>query len=272
MPLIFHEVNSWLSRILFRTADLSAVKKYFTDQCTKIMNGNVSIQDFCFSKAVKMGTYSGASLPPGAQISLMKMRQDARAEPQYGERVPYVVIAGARGSRLVDRCVAPEVMLGSDEIFLDAEYYITKNLIPPLERILNLVGANVRQWYDEMPKVVQMQTIISTRKKTLHSYLKSSLCVVCRREKAANGGMYLLMFFDLQRFGADLFRYMRGMPKRSNEKLLCCSKSVPGTRTSAEQARVNLPIMYENCLDGGDWMYIDRLRGIFLKSKSCWRR
>jgi DNA polymerase zeta len=39
------------------------------------------------------------------------MLNDPRAEPQYGERVPYVVRAGAPGARLVDRVVSPEEML-----------------------------------------------------------------------------------------------------------------------------------------------------------------
>lgn len=33
------------------------------------------------------------------------------AEPQYGERVPYVIIRGEPGSRLVDRAVPPEELL-----------------------------------------------------------------------------------------------------------------------------------------------------------------
>jgi len=39
------------------------------------------------------------------------MVDDPRAEPQYGERVPYVVRAGAPGMRLTDRVVSPEEML-----------------------------------------------------------------------------------------------------------------------------------------------------------------
>jgi DNA polymerase zeta len=49
--------------------------------------------------------------PPGAIISARKMVDDPRAEPQYGERVPYVVTAGPPGSRLIDRVVSPEEML-----------------------------------------------------------------------------------------------------------------------------------------------------------------
>jgi len=180
-------------KILFRTADLSEVKRYFQEQCMKIMSGRVSIQDFLFAKEVKLGTYSDRGPPPpGALIATKRMLADPRTEPQYGERIPYVVITGAPGARLMDRCVSPEMLLQNDHIEIDSEYYISKNLIPPLERIFNLVGANVRQWYDEMPKVQRMRNIAvplskpdpaggaSNMKKTLESYMKSSTCLVCR--------------------------------------------------------------------------------------------
>lgn len=182
-------------KLLFRTADLSQVKSYFQRQCSKIMQGRVSIQDFCFAREVRLGTYSErGTLPAGAMISTKRMLEDPRLEPQYGERVPYVVVTGAPGSRLIDRCVAPETLLHDAQLDLDAEYYITKNLIPPLERIFNLVGANVRQWYDEMPKVQRIRRVdasstsalsrsnreVGISKKTLESYMRSSLCIICR--------------------------------------------------------------------------------------------
>lgn len=178
-------------KLLFETADLSQVKAYFQSQCDKIMRGQVSVQDFCFAREVRLGSYSDKGPPPpGALISTRRMLEDARAEPQYGERVPYVVISGAPGARLIDRCVAPEDLLASDHCTLDAEYYITKNLIPPLERIFNLVGANVRGWYDEMPKVQRIRRVAAPdsleggagkkkKKFTLESYLRSASCVVC---------------------------------------------------------------------------------------------
>ncbi|KAF1841784.1 DNA polymeras-like protein zeta catalytic subunit [Cucurbitaria berberidis CBS 394.84] len=186
-------------KILFRTSDLSQVKRYFQEQCAKIMEGRISLQDFLFAKEVKLGTYSDRGQPPpGALIATKRMLADPRTEPQYGERIPYVVITGAPGARLIDRCVSPETLLQNDHLELDAEYYISKNLIPPLERIFNLVGANVRQWYDEMPKTQRIRNItlpITARqeagnllasggtvslKKTLESYMKSSACIVCR--------------------------------------------------------------------------------------------
>ncbi|KAL1622191.1 DNA polymerase zeta [Diplodia seriata] len=178
-------------KLLFRTQDLSQVKRYFQAQCRKIMDGRVSIQDFLFAREVKLGTYADKGPgPPGALIATKRMLADHRAEPQYGERLPYVVVTGAPGARLVDRCVDPERLLADDQLELDAEYYISKNLIPPLERIFNLVGANVRAWYDEMPKVQRVRNVAAglnaagggggAVKKTLENYMRSSSCFICR--------------------------------------------------------------------------------------------
>lgn len=187
-------------KILFQTSDLSQVKDYFQKQCEKIMRGSVSIQDFCFAREVRLGTYSSRGPPPpGALISTRRMLLDARAEPQYGERVRYVVVAGAPGARLIDRCVAPEELLNDDHAELDSEYYISKNIIPPLERIFNLLGASVRSWYDEMPKFQRIRRVANNeqpqgqlkesglKKKTLESYMKSSACLACG-EKADSSG------------------------------------------------------------------------------------
>ncbi|KAI1343347.1 DNA polymerase family B [Xylariaceae sp. FL0016] len=181
-------------KLLFETADLSQVKSYFQRQCTKIMRGAVSIQDFCFAREVKLGAYSDRGPPPpGALISTKRMLEDARAEPQYGERVPYVVVSGAPGARLIDRCVAPEELLSNPHFQLDAEYYILKNIIPPLERIFNLMGANVRGWYDEMPRVQRIHRVHAagglSAKKTLESYMKAAACLVCNAKTQNEGSV-----------------------------------------------------------------------------------
>ncbi|KAK4183761.1 putative DNA polymerase zeta catalytic subunit [Podospora australis] len=153
-------------RLLFETADLSQVKAYFQSQCTKITHGSVSVQDFCFAREVKMGTYRAKGPgPAGAVVATKRMAEDARAEAHYGERIPYVVVTGSPGARLIDRCVSPEEFLATPDAELDAEYYITKNIMPPLARIFHLVGADVRSWYDELPKV---QHALRQNEKTSH--------------------------------------------------------------------------------------------------------
>lgn len=39
------------------------------------------------------------------------MVEDSNDEPQYGDRIPYVIIRGEPNARLVDRAVSPEKAL-----------------------------------------------------------------------------------------------------------------------------------------------------------------
>ncbi|KZT52402.1 hypothetical protein CALCODRAFT_520743 [Calocera cornea HHB12733] len=182
-------------RILFNTQDLSEVKDYCRRQWSKILEGRLPIQEYIIAKEVRLGSYSeGVAPPPGAAVAALKAVEDPQAEAQYGERVPYVIIRG-EGRRLVDRAVSPDVLLRNREQRIDPIYYITRQLIPPLERIFNLVGADVQSWYDEMPKKLRAdraQSIISIPgqekegqmlkapgNRTIERHFRSNLCLVC---------------------------------------------------------------------------------------------
>ncbi|KAF8132341.1 hypothetical protein EV363DRAFT_1583317 [Boletus edulis] len=142
-------------KILFRTQDLSEVKNYCYKTWSKILRNRISLQDFIFAKEVRMGTYSDkVPPPPGVAVAARRILQDENDEPQYGERVPYVIVRGDPHTRLVEKAITPGEFLANRKLRIDASYYITRVLIPPLERIFNLVGADVRAWYDEMPKTI----------------------------------------------------------------------------------------------------------------------
>ncbi|GBE80756.1 DNA polymerase zeta catalytic subunit [Sparassis crispa] len=181
-------------KILFRTQDLSRVKEYCCRSWSRILENKISIQDFIFAKEVRMGTYSDkVPPPPGATVAARRMLEDPNDEPQYGDRIPYVIIRGEPNSRLVDRAVAPEELFDNSQKALDAAYYISRVLIPPLERIFNLVGADVRSWYDDMPKTLRADQLdpllLSPRKAKpnvvasnaikIDGHFQSSQCLLC---------------------------------------------------------------------------------------------
>ncbi|ORX46984.1 DNA/RNA polymerase [Hesseltinella vesiculosa] len=174
-------------KIFFRTQDLSEVKKYLYDQWAKILSNRMSPQDFIIAKEVRLGSYR--SLPHGAQVAHTDMSTDPRAEPQYGERVPYVVVYRGPNARLKDRVMKPEALLQNPSLRLDGEYYIRKQIIPPLERVFQLVGADIRSWYEEMPRsqkamalsIAQTTNIQEGAVNRIDRYYASSYCLVCRK-------------------------------------------------------------------------------------------
>ncbi|KAJ3512433.1 hypothetical protein NLJ89_g3521 [Agrocybe chaxingu] len=101
--------------------------------------------------------------PPGVMVAARRAAVDPHDEPQYGDRIPYVIAQSTTGVRLVDRAMDPLEFVNNSQIQLDAMYYITRVLIPPLERIFNLMGADVKQWFNEIPRI-SVPELVSPRK------------------------------------------------------------------------------------------------------------
>ncbi|AGO09891.1 AaceriAAL099Cp [[Ashbya] aceris (nom. inval.)] len=178
--------------ILFRTKDLSQLKTYIVSQFRKIMTGSVPIGDFCFSREVRLGSYKNeASAPPAAQVAKRMMENDIMAEPQYRERISYVVAKSRPGTLLADRCIAPQDFLADPRLELDAVYYITKTLIPPLNRLFQTVDLDLFEWYHEMPRPSTFKQIGSIASDTLHHVLKSNRCLCCKREATTKDDLQL---------------------------------------------------------------------------------
>lgn len=83
------------------------------------------------------------------------MQIDRRAEPRRGERVPYLVINGQPGLPLIRLVRSPHEYLKNEALKINAIYYITKVLIPPINRCLLLIGADANQWFTDLPRKTQ---------------------------------------------------------------------------------------------------------------------
>lgn len=92
-------INSASTAVLL----VAQVKDYVERQWTKILSGRVSLADFVFAKEVRLGTYRAANglVPPAAMVASKALATDPRAEPRYGERVPYVIVHGEPGVSLL---------------------------------------------------------------------------------------------------------------------------------------------------------------------------
>jgi DNA polymerase zeta len=160
--------------ILFDTKDITILKEYLTGEFAKVINQKVNIKDFMFAKEVRVGTYKNEKyIPAGARMAMKRALDDHRLEPQYKERVLYVVRKGHSKEILRDRCVSPSDFI-ENNMQLDSEYYINKVLIPPLERVLNLLGVDVRSWVKTIPQSISYKGI-----DTVLTNVKVNSCLAC---------------------------------------------------------------------------------------------
>ena len=152
----------------------------------KIHQGKVSLQDFCFAREVRLGSYkSEKTAPPGAVVAARQAANDHRATAQYRERVPYVVARGTMGQILRERCISPEEFLSDETLELDSDYYIEKTLVPPLSRLFNILGVNVADWAFE---VARNQNAPAHRDlKSIERVLLNVSCINCGSETSTGG-------------------------------------------------------------------------------------
>jgi len=141
----------------------------------------VSIKDFVFAKEVRLGSYSDkVAPPPAALVATKRLKQDPRAEPRYGERIPYIVICGSPQSRLMDLVISPQLLLQNPKLRLNSQYYIHKQIIPSLERIFNLIGVDLKLWFNEMPRIrPNTLNIVKEKKVTIEDYYTGGHCNIC---------------------------------------------------------------------------------------------
>ncbi|XP_017436158.1 DNA polymerase zeta catalytic subunit isoform X3 [Vigna angularis] len=176
-------------RLFFQQKDLLEVKTYLQRQWKRILSGKFCLKDFIFAKEVRLGTYSArmSSLPPAAIVATKAMTVDRRAEPRYAERIPYVVIHGEPGARLVDMVVDPLEVLAIDSPYrINDLYYINKQIIPALQRVFGLVAADLNHWFSEMPRPTREASakhkLTSNSHRTrIDYYYLSKHCVLCGR-------------------------------------------------------------------------------------------
>ncbi|KAL2345686.1 hypothetical protein Fmac_006971 [Flemingia macrophylla] len=176
-------------RVFFEHYNLLEVKIYLQRQWKRILSGRFCLKDFIFAKEVRLGTYSAriSSLPPAAIVATKAMRVDPRSEPRYAERIPYVVIHGEPGARLVDMVVDPLEVLAIDSPFrINDLYYINKQIIPALQRVFGLAGADLNHWFLEMPRPIREASGKHTLTTNFHRtridyYYLSKHCVLCDR-------------------------------------------------------------------------------------------
>ncbi|XP_058825625.1 DNA polymerase zeta catalytic subunit [Topomyia yanbarensis] len=177
-------------RILFETRDVSKVKEYTCRQFTKILEGRVNLQDFIFAKEFrgKEGYKPGACVP-ALELSRRWKLDDPRREPRRGERVPYVIISGPPLVPLIRLVRSPDELLADSGLKINANYYISKAIIPPLNRCLLLIGADVNQWYNDLPRKFLMlhntagkgsslaSELQVPKKSTISQYFSTTSCV-----------------------------------------------------------------------------------------------
>ncbi|XP_023293724.2 DNA polymerase zeta catalytic subunit isoform X1 [Lucilia cuprina] len=183
-------------RILFETTDVSQVKHYVCRQFTKLLSGRANLQDLIFAKEFRgLNGYRPTACVPALELTRKWIQSDPRRIPRRGERVLFIITNGPPGVPLIRLVRHPHEVLSDEGLKINAVYYITKAIIPPLNRCLLLIGADVSEWFANLPRKILLTPALSTaseiiscpnpksKKSTISQFFSTTNCIVdCGRQ------------------------------------------------------------------------------------------
>lgn len=242
-------------RILFETKDVSLVKSYVCRQFTKLLSGKANIQDLIFAKEFRgINGYKPIACVPALEMTRNWVRIDPRRIPRRGERVPFIVTNGPPGLPLIKLVRHPSEVLANDGLIINAMYYITKAIIPPLNRCLLLIGADVNEWFAVLPRklfathinpVASEKVAVvnpSGKKSTISQYFNSTNCITeCGRQ--TKQGICEECLKDSQKVVVSIFEKMSTI-ERSCESIKEICRSCCQRKDNISCQSLVCPVLY----------------------------
>ncbi|CAF3084938.1 unnamed protein product [Rotaria sp. Silwood2] len=152
--LIVSKILQQSLKLLFQTKDITRVRRYVQFECEKILTNRFNLLDFIFAKEYRgKSRYHPLAPVPALRIAIERAKTNPLAEPNQGERVPYVIGFNTEllNANLID-CVwtLDKVLEYKSQFKLHSMYYIKKQILPALDRCLALIGVNVFKWVDNL--------------------------------------------------------------------------------------------------------------------------
>ena len=173
-------------KILFEFGEVEKVKDYLIKQLIKLTSGKINLKDFVIAKEYRgREHYDNAKSIAACQVANKALLRDPLAEPLSGERVPYVIVCGSPGLPLYELVRSPHELIENPDLKLNYEYYVMKQILPPLDRIICLLGKNVFEWVKSMsfkPRVFQFSADMTTNN-TISNFIYSTDCVLCGKKR-----------------------------------------------------------------------------------------
>uniref|UniRef100_A0AAQ5X8K3 DNA polymerase zeta catalytic subunit n=1 Tax=Amphiprion ocellaris TaxID=80972 RepID=A0AAQ5X8K3_AMPOC len=237
-------------KLLFETRDISQVKQFVQRQCVKVLDGRASMQDLTFAKEYRgSGSYRPGACVPALELTRRMMSHDRRLEPRVGERVPYVIVYGTPGVPLIQLVRRPMEVLQDAGLRLNATYYITKQILPPLARMFQLIGVDVFSWYQELPRIqkASCSSVVGGeevgRKGTISQYFTTLHCPVC--DELTQLGVCSRCRAEPQRVAVTLYQDMRQWESQQDQLLKICRNCSGCAERQVPCVSLDCPVLYK---------------------------
>ncbi|ELR25172.1 polymerase (DNA directed), delta 1, catalytic subunit [Acanthamoeba castellanii str. Neff] len=237
--LVRNVVQECLDRILIERNIDSAVD-YVKQIISDLLCNRLDLSLLVITKQISRNSEDYKAKQAHVELAERMAKRDAGSAPVVGDRVPYVIVKGAKGSRAYERAEDPLHVL-EHNIPLDAQYYLHQQLEKPLLRIFKPILKNPESLLTgEHTRTISVQTptvggIVSFAKRTLSCMGckaplvggETSVCRYCRPMEAVYYQERLARVHRLEQEFASAWTQCQRCQGSFHETVLCTSCDCP---------------------------------------------
>ncbi|KAK4212108.1 DNA polymerase delta catalytic subunit [Rhypophila decipiens] len=130
--LLVQTVIEKVLRMILIDRDVPGAQEYVKDTISELLQNRVDMSKLVITKALTKDDY--AAKQAHVELAHRMKKRDAGSAPGLGDRVAYVMIKGAAGSKNFERSEDPIYVL-EHNVPIDTKYYLDNQLAKPLGRI-----------------------------------------------------------------------------------------------------------------------------------------
>ncbi|KAK5034457.1 DNA-directed DNA polymerase delta [Exophiala sideris] len=124
-------IETVLKKILI-DRDLDGAQEYVKDTISNLLQNKVDLSMLVITKALSKSDYTAKQAH--VELAERMKKRDAGSAPALGDRVAYVIVKGAGGSKNYEKSEDPIYVL-ENNVPIDTKYYLDNQLANPLGRI-----------------------------------------------------------------------------------------------------------------------------------------
>ena len=171
--------------------DVQGAIKYVKSQISDLLQNKMDISQLVITKSLNKGAEYALGLggkkedykvkQAHVELAARMRKRDAGSAPQMGDRVPYVIITGAKGAANFEKAEDPIYVL-ENNLPIDCKWYLSNQLSKPLTRIFEPIIDNVEKnlLQGDHTRKIFIPTP-SARKGSLMMFaVKTATCIGCK--------------------------------------------------------------------------------------------
>jgi len=196
--LVREVIQTSLDKILIEQ-DVQGAINYVKTQISDLLQNKMDISRLVITKSLNKGAEYALGI--GGKKEDYKMKQahvelaarmkkrDAGSAPQMGDRVPYVIITGAKGAATYERGEDPIYVL-ENSLAIDCKWYLTNQLSKPLTRIFEPIIDDVNKslLQGDHTRKIFIPTPAARKGSLMMFAVKTAKCIGCKAPVNSKNG------------------------------------------------------------------------------------